>query len=869
MSETEISPPKFYNKIFEWFCNQDLYFELQGDLLEEFEVNYHQKGIKTANRIYKKEVLKMLRPSVVKKVKTQGQLNNTAMFRNYTLVAFRNLSRNKLFSAINIIGLAISMAVGLLAITFVSEINSYDKFHENRDHIYRIVNTRTNLGQSPQEYATTSLLTGVWLKENSTVFEKVVPVLNGFNGNIKYGENRFSVRGQLVGEDFLDLFTFPLLYGNSQTALKEPNSVVITENFALRVFSKKDVVGEIIQRGRDQFTITGVMQQPPSVSHIKFDAIASLKTYEAKPSRARFFNDWGTMWSSYVYVQLGANSTIEHGQEILDLLAKQENAKQKAYEIKPGLEALTDIFPGSGKYNQMGTVMPKENVNQIVILALIVLFSACFNYSNLSIAKSLKRAKEIGVRKVAGARKNQLFIQFVSEAVIVSVLSLVIAFFLFQLIKPEFLALNSYTSRTTTLDLLPRTYFYFLGFAILIGFLAGALPAILMTRFKTINILKGVTQIGSNHKLNLRKIMIGIQFTLSMGFVIIVTLTQKQYKHALNFDLGYETEKIINIYWEERDITLIKTAFEKIPGIEGVSASNFQHSTGTLNSDIAKNLEGTDSATVYNNYVDTEYLNNMGHRLLAGENFKAEGPTDQMVINETLLSRFKLGNPNEAIGKQLNFYDKNRTIVGVVKDFHYGTIYNQIRPFAFLWDSERYLYHVNVKVTSNDMPGTLAQVENAWNEIYPEYKLNSSFYSEDIKRTYADLSSSAKTFGMLAMVAICISMLGLLGMAVFTTEARIKELTIRKVLGASLSSLLSLLSKSFLTIFVIAACIAIPSTYYMFKNLILKNIEYTIDIGFWELASGSILIIIIALLTITSQTLKAARSNPAKNLRNA
>jgi putative ABC transport system permease protein len=868
MSKQDLAPSRLFTSVFKRFCNTELYFELQGDLLEEFYMNSRVKGVKTAQRIYRREVLKMLRPSVIKKIKTQRSFNNTAMFKNYTKVAFRSLVRNKLFSTINIAGLAISMAVGLLAITFVNEIGSYDEFHENKAQIYRVFNNRTNVGRGSQTYATTSLLTGYQLMEQSSAFERIVPIFNGFNGSIKKGENLYSIKGQLVGEDFLNMFTFPLLYGNSKTALKEPYSVVLTEATALKIFSKKDVVGEIIERGKDQYIITGVMIDPPSTSHIKFDALASLSTYKNKEERARYFNDWGVMWSSYVYVQLKDGVSLAQAQESLNLIAEQENAKVRQYQIEPGLEALTSIFPGDGKYNQMSTVMPKENINQVVILALIVLFSACFNYANLSIARSLKRAKEVGIRKVVGAKKWQLYTQFVAEAVIISILSLFIAFFLFRLIRPEFLTLNFYTSRTTTLELTAQTYLYFAGFAVIIGIIAGTLPAILMCKIKTINVLKGVLKMKSSKGINIRKVMIGLQFTLSMGFAIMVTLAQKQYSHALNFDLGYQTDNIVNVYLNGLDPSLIKTAYEKIPDVAGISTSYFLHSTGTLNSDRAKNIAGTDSAATYNNYIDTDYLNNMNHELLAGENFKEDSPENEIIVNEKLIKRFGFGTPSEAIGEQIDFYGKHRTIIGIVKDFHYGTIYNVLQPFAFLKDKTKEMYYMNIKVNSTDMVGTLGSLEEAWDEIYPKNKFEASFYDDDIERTYNDLSSAMKTFSMLAIVAISISILGLLGMAVFTAESRVKELTIRKVLGASLKNLVGLLSKSFMIIFIFSAAVAIPLTYYLFKNLILVNLEYAEKIGFWELTSGAVLIMAIAFLTIGSQTLKAAKSNPAENLRN-
>ncbi len=860
-------PPLLFQHFLSWFCHEDYFEELQGDLEEKFYERVKSKGISKARWAYRKEVVKLFRPSVFKKIQFRYS-NNTNMFKNYTLVAYRNLLRNKLFSTINIIGLAISMAVGLLAITFVSEIRSYDKFHEKADRIYRVFNNRTVVGKEPQAYASTSLLTGIKLKEEATSFDIIVPIYNGFNGNVKKDQNLFKLKGQFVGEDFFKLFSFPLLYGNPETALQEPNTTVLTEEFAMKIFSRKDVVGEVLEWGPYQFTITGVMQQPPGTSHIKFDAVASLKTYEIREDRSRLFNDWSVMWTSYVYVHLNTNASLEQAQADLDRLAEKENAKTEFQQINPGLEALTDIFPGDGKYNQIDTVMPKKNIDQIVILALIVLFSACFNYANLSVARSMKRAKEVGIRKVVGAKKASLFVQFISESIFVSLLALFIAFLLFKLIKPEFISLNLYTERTTTLNLTATNYLYFILFAVLIGVVSGVIPALLMTKLKTVNVLKGISGTRSHKGLNIRKVMIGLQFAFSMTFAILVILIQKQYHQALNFDLGYNTEDVVNITLSGKDTKLLQAEIAKVPGVKTISTSYFVNSTGVLNSDWAKIEENSDSVTIYNNWVNTDYLDNMGHQLLAGVNFDKDGPSDQMIVNEKLIEKYDLKSATEAVGKRVYFYDKYWTIVGVVKDFHYGTVYNELNPFAYLYDTSKEMYYMNVKIETSDILKTMAGMERAWKTVNPKNKFEAEYYSDSIKRMYTDLSSSMKTFGMLAIVAISISVLGLLGMAVFTAESRIKELTIRKVLGANVLNLLTLLSKSFLVIFIIAVVISIPISLQLFKSQIASNIEYQIQIGFWELSSGALLVLIIAFFTIGSQSIKAAKTNPAESLRN-
>lgn len=860
------TPPRYSTRLFEQFCKQDLYDELQGDLEEEFYLNVEEFGMARARRLYRREVLKMLRPSVVKKISSQPTYyNHTAMFRNYTKVAFRNLSRNRLFSAINIIGLAISMAVGLIAITFVSEIYSYDNFHENRDRLFRVVSNLHRTNGNVTEYATASVFAGNRLANDFAGFEAVAPLTKGFRGEMRKGESSIAIQGIYANNDFFKVLSFELLTGNPSSALTEPNSVILTETTARKLFNRTDIVGEIIEwKDQTPYKVTGVLKDPPSNSHLKFDAIASLKTLEEQ--NVSTVTDFGVIWASHVYVLLPENYDLEQVQGNLDKLAEEENPKLKYWQLSLGLEKFDDIFPTTGKANQFSTVMPKEKVTSIVMLALIVLFSACFNYTNLSLARSLKRSKEIGVRKVVGATKNHLFMQFIIEAILVAVMAVVISYGLFKLIKPEFLALDFYIQRTTTLDLQPVTYLYFFLFAVGIGILAGLFPSLLMTRFNPVNILKGVSA-KTSKGIGVRKILVGIQFALSMGFATLVIMTYKQYKYALNFDLGFTTENVFNVDLQSNDPEVLKSQFMAIPEVAGVSASSIMPGTGNSMSNYVKYKNPLDSVTAYNVDIDIDYLKNMEHQLLAGPGFEKEGSGQRAVVNELLLKEVGITKPSDAIGEQLSFYNKTWTIVGVVKDFHYGTIQNELAPFIFTIGRQDH-YYLNVKLKSNDMIAAIDRLENAWKEVDNIQPFKARFYDEWIQDTYSGMNASLKTFGLLSGIAICISILGLLGMAVYNAESRLKELAIRKVLGATLSNLVLLLSRSFMAIFILSACVAIPLAYYIYEETIVSTAVYKISIGFWELTSGALLIVAISLLTISSQTMKAARSNPAQSLRN-
>ncbi|MEP5610973.1 MAG: ABC transporter permease [Cyclobacteriaceae bacterium] len=857
--------PSFPHRLFRWFCKERMFEELEGDLEEKFLKNKENFGLRKARRTYNAEVLKMIRPTILKR-SSSGPVYGVALLGNYSTVAFRTLSKNKLFSAINILGLAMSMAIGLLAIAFATEMYSYDTFHEKGDRIYRVTSLRKNINEAPNQYASASLVTAQRLHDFGG-FEKIVPMFKGFYGDIRANDKIFQFQGLFVGSDFFDVFTFPLGYGNAASALSEPFSAVITEDFALKTFSKKDVVGETLVKNDITYTITGVARTPPKTSHIQFDILASIATLKSIPEY-EYLDKWGTMWSTFTYVLMPENFDMDLVMKNLIQLESEENAKVDLFEISLGLESLGSIFPGDGKYNQLRTVMPVENVNRIIILALIVLFSACFNYTNLSLARSLKRAREVGIRKVVGASRFQLFGQFIFEAVLISLISLAVGYALFLVIKPEFLELDRYISRTTSLSLTPQIGLLFFGLAIAVGVLAGFLPSLIMTRFKPSSILKGIHKMRVGKGVGVREIMTGLQFAFSMGFAILVILSYKQYNFAMNFDLGFETSNILNVELHENDPDILKAAFEGIPEVQSASYSSFIASTGTTNSDDARLLGATDSINAYNLSIDPTYLETMGHELVAGSNFTSASSEEQIIVNEKFVTDFQLGSTSDAIGTRVHFYKKNRTIVGVVKNFHYGTIRNELDPFVFLAGKTNKPYFVNLKIQSSDMVRTMEKLDEAWSTVDQEHEFKAAFYTEQIAMAYSQLSSTLKTFGLLGIVAISISILGLLGMAVYTTESRIKELTIRKVLGATFSSMALLLSKNFIKIFIVASAVAIPMSYYLFKQTIVNTMEYAIEIGFWELASGSFLIILIALVTISSQTFKAAKTNPATNLRN-
>ncbi len=578
------------------------------------------------------------------------------------------------------------------------------------------------------------------------------------------------------------------------------------------------------------------------------------------------------MWSNYAYFKLDVNTSIEQVQTRLTAISSEENSRQSAdyASIYLGTQALTNIMSGPDLSNQIGESISSEVLWILGILALVVILSAAFNYTNLSIARSLRRAKEVGVRKVVGATRKQVFSQFTIEACIISVFSVIIAYFLFFLLKPLFLNLNPEIQRSLKLDHEPIMLLYFFAFAIVVGISSGFIPSLFLSKLKAIQVLKDVSSTRLFSKVNLRKVLIVVQFTLSLAFIISASIAFRQFKYALNYDLGFDTENVLNVNLAGNDPELTKAIFEQIPEITDISMSSHLLSTGSRYSNQAKSEDGLDSASIYLSQVDHKYIPLMKHQLLAGTNFVQKDKVEKeetVIVNETTLKKFNLGSPEEAIGKTLKFGPETSLIIqGVVKNFNYATLDSEIKCFAFRHLPQR-AQLLNLKIQSDNVLATRKKIEDAWLAFDEVHEFRGSFYDERIEAAYAEFSIMFTIVGFLAFITITISALGLLGMGVYTAETRLKEISIRKVLGASESSLIKLLSKGFMWLLLIASMITIPATYFLFDAVILSDQVNRAGIGVLELSLGVIVIFVIGFTTIGSQTWKAAKSNPAQTLR--
>ncbi|HEY5825277.1 MAG TPA: ABC transporter permease [Cyclobacteriaceae bacterium] len=873
MNDNKNFPPRWAERLLTWYCRPELLEDLQGDLNEYFERNLKAKGIRKAKLIYITDVFKFFRLYTLRKPEFINLLIHWLMIGSYIKTSGRSIVRNKLFSAINIIGLSVSMSVGLLVIAFTYDLNSYDDFHENKDRIYRVISRYQQSDDRIINLASTSVKAGKNIQGSLSGFEQLAIIRNGFGGDAIIGETILPVSGLWASESFFKIFTFPLISGDESTALKNPYSIVLTEKSAKKLFGGSDVLGKEIKFDTTTYVVTGVMKDIPKLSHVNFELLVSFSTAEITETKADpNFHKWGNIWQNYVYILFDKNTDPSSWQVNLDKINKEEAKGLNNISINLSLQHLKKIALGPDISNNIGPVMMPVVVWVLAGLALVIIISACFNYTNLSIARSMRRSKEVGIRKIIGARKSHVLGQFISESVIISLLALLFSFGLFLFLRSQFLGLNPFIEKLVSLDLSLPLVIQFIAMALLVGILAGLLPALFFSKINAIQVLKNASTLKVFRHVTMRKALIVVQYALSLMFITTAIIGYNQYKGFLIYDLGFTTENIINIRLQQNKSDQLIKELSEIPEVTAISKSSMITSVGNRHGTDMKYKNPDDSAVVWLNLVDEHYLPLHEHKLIAGKNFTLrprKGKESEVIVNEQVLKRFDIAkqDPQKALGEVLIVDKMKLTIVGVLKDFHYGTLSDKIEPVIFRYSTEESSRYLNVKIASTHLTSTMASIEKAWKEIDKTHPIDAVFYEDRIEEAYSQFSVMAKVIGFIAFLAVCIASMGLFGMVVFTTETRLKEISIRKVLGANEGSLIYLLSKGFLLLLTLSALIALPITYLFFDQVVLTNFAYHQPIGLMELFIGALGIGMLAFIMIGSQTLKAARSNPAEVLK--
>ncbi|MEO6167278.1 MAG: ABC transporter permease [Chitinophagales bacterium] len=799
------------------------------------------------------------------------------MLKNYIKVAWSNIRKDIAFSFINVFGLALGISLCLVLITIIKDQLGFDRFHPDAANIYRINTEAIRKDGGRERYASAPFLLGEELKTNYPFVKEVVQLSGRMREKVVYNEKQLLLDGFFSGQEFFNVFGFNLLFGDKSSALTQPNSIVLTENAASKFFGDENPVGKIITlKGLDDFTISGVIKRPPGKTHFEFDMLISsigLPMYEKEEKAMHITDDWKNYYANHLYVLLKdkkSASTLEN--EFVSISkAHYDNvvmeSRDKGYRFY--LQPLNKIVPGPMLSNNLGKALPSQLLWAIGVLALIVLISAGFNYNSLSLAKSLSRAKEIGIRKVSGALRHQLVLQFLTESVFTSLLAFLLAALLFHFfLRPIFEGLTIFQEMNVELHEDPALYGLFALFCILIGLISGIFPAWYLSSFSPSEALKNLKGKMWMPKLGFRKALLVTQFAAALLFTISLINIFRQLSYVADADYGFKKDNIINIELQGNEYAKFSTAIAQNSDV--VKVSGISHSLGTWQDrDIDVRIKEADEKFAVRDYsIDANYISNLEIQLVAGKNFTSDIPADRelfAIVNESFLKRFELGTPSEALTKSILVGDSMQlSIIGVVKDFHFKPFTYSIEPLLLRYNTAD-ITQLNVQIAGADASKTVAQLEKTWKRLDKAQPFTYNFFSDELRDTYKEYNDITYLLQLVALMSVIVACLGFLGLVIMLAKQRIKEISIRKVLGASVWEITSLLSKSFIRLLIIACLIGLPLS-ILVNTLIMGEFAYRTN-SFTGYAGGVILLLFIALLTISSEIFRAATVNPVKSLR--
>lgn len=854
-------------------CAPHIRETLIGDLHERYALRVARFGVKKANYFYLREVLGLVRPSIIARQNSaspSAAFFNFDMFANYFKTATRNLSKNTFFTTLNVFGLALGMSLNLLFVAMVVFIFQFDNFHPNRKHLYRVITHVQDRNDNPS-FASVPIGAAPLLKNNFAGVEKIVRIHQSLPRNVRYEDIKMPLSGYFVDAAYLSMFNFPLLQGNTATALVNPNTMVITEAAAARIFGKKDAIGQLLSvEPYGEVMVTGVAKNMPKNSHLRTEALVSFATLTSHhgTSFTENENNWNSFHNAYTYLQLSDNLNPSALETFLNGVAKEKYTKPE-FQASFELQRFDDIVPGPELDNDMGNEWSYQEILLLGVIPMIILFAACSNYVSLAISQSLKRMREMGVRKVMGARKRHIFLQFVMESTLIMLLAVTLSYFFFEIIRGQTLSL---TAELDWVDLNPTlgTFAGFIIFAILVGFVSGIVPALHFAKTGPVLALKGKElQTKTGGAFSLRKLVITLQFILSLGFTFAVLVMQQQYRYSINYDFGFKQEKILNVDLQQTDPQLVKNEFGKLSFVPLISMSSHPLGAGTVPKLYVRPVAHSDSIDASMMAVDENFIKNMDLHLVLGRNFTNDAGRNArlIVINEVFAKSLSPDDASGALGQTLILPDKREvSVAGILKDFHYASLQSPIGNFFFEYAPEKFNY-ANFHLQSTNERHAFLEMEAAWKSVGKGEKFKAEFLTDQIRYAYSSYNKIIKMWGFMGVLAITIACLGLLGTVVFTIKNRVKEVSIRKVMGASSGSLVYLLSRDFIMLLAIAGVITIPGVYLLMELMLSEAQYYNAPIGAFEVVVSLTVVLTLGLTTILSQTLKAANTNPVENLR--
>ena len=850
------TPPKYFLQFFRWFCDPDYVDDIEGDLLERFDKRTQLK--KQARWNFMLDVIKLFRPGIIKNFEGTKKLNYYGMFRHNLLITFRNFKRYRSSFLINLVGLSSGLTAVLLIYLWVSDELSVDKFHTKDDRLYQVMG---NFRDVDNVNTWNGMPTGISaaLRDEFPEIEYAIGATDpgwGLDFTLKTGDKKVVKTGRFVGKDFFNLFSYKLVNGTQDEVLKGKESIVISKSLAKSLFGTYDVIGQslewnVIDNGRSSI-ITGVFEEPASFGTDKFDVLVPFEIYKEANG-----DDLLNLSSiAYVLLREGASKEVVNAKIKNFIADRVEDSNTELF-----LQKYSDQYLYGNFENGVQSGGRIEYVRLFSIIALFTLCIACINFMNLSTARASRRMKEVGVKKTFGVSRNSLAFQYLGEATMMAFLSCLVALILVRLALPAF---NNLTDKTIVLSLDLNLISAGLIITLVTGLLAGSYPALYLSSFKPVAVLKGkVTELKGESWT--RKGLVIFQFSISIILILSVYVVYKQIDYVQNKSLGYDNSHLVRIRNTSKVAQNLETFLQeikKIPGVENASA--FINSP--YNPPGTPDFSWPGSEGVNTNLsrfiVHYDFIETFGLELTDGQTLSRNFAKPQIVINEQAVQHMGLSEP---VGSKARLWGQEVTIVGVVKDFHFKSLHQQIEPMLFHILPADYMAYLIVRLDS-DVQGSMERIE----EFYKEYNDTSTFEYQFLSDDYHSLYESEKRVSSIskyfAGIAIIISCLGLFGLASFTAERRIKEIGIRKILGSSILGIIKLLVEDFTRLLAASIVVGLSVGYLITKNW-LDDFAFRIELEWWFFLVVGLLTLATAWLSVGYQVIKVARVNPAECLR--
>ncbi len=853
-------PPKRATHFLRWYCHPDLLDEVEGDLYELFQRRVETKGLKKAKAYYWLNVLMFLHPNYIKRKKNYTT-NHTAMFRNYFKIGWRNLFKYKIYSFINITGLAVGMTVAILIGLWISDELSFDSYFKHHSRLYQLMQNQTHQGTVYTNKTIATPVADALRYQYSNNFDALSLVSWSNDHVLAIGEKKLSSEGIWVEPNFPEMFTISMMYG-SRESLSDPSTLLLSQSLAKALFDNENPVGNVLRLDNERdMVVGGVFEDFPA--NTTFSTTKLLLPWANQAN----FNNTVTDWSN-------------HGCRLFALLNDKTDSELLNEKIKslptPHIEEWKEeiMFYPLKKLHLYGEFTNGQAVSGRIkfvrstgVIGVFVLLLACINFMNLSTARSEKRSKEVGIRKTIGSLRRQLINQFLTESVMVAVIALVLSLLLTQLSLPFF---NTLADKKIAIPWdNPMFWMLTLGFTMFSGILSGSYPAFYLSSFKPIQVLKGSFKAGRLAVVP-RKVLVVLQFTVSVTLIIGTLVVLRQIQFAKDRPAGYTRSGLVSLPMTtpemRRNNQVIRNELLQTGAAENVAVSS--QSPAHFNNNTSIDWPGKDPESIIffrNVNVSPDFGSTIGWRIEEGRDFSREFVSDSnsVVLNATAIQLMNLSDP---LGETIKYNGEAYKIIGIVNDLVTQSPYDPIEPTIFF--SKGFLGVITIRLNPNlSVSQALARIEPVFKKYNPESPFDFSFVDQTYERKFSTEERIGDLTSLFAMLAVFISCLGLFGLASFVAEQRTKEIGIRKVLGASVANLWQLLSKEFVVLVIISCLIAIPIAYYLLHAW-LQNYEYRADMSWWIFASAGTLVLLIALLTVSFQSIKAALANPVDSLRN-